>query len=68
VSTLSEIAANHAKNTLALEAEAARLSMACISIAQVVAPPSFTALEQMPAHAIAAINEGLHIQTNSYSL
>ncbi|WP_122545061.1 hypothetical protein [Pseudomonas viridiflava] len=68
MSTLSEIAANHAKHLSALETESARLNAPCTPVLQVFETPSFMAIEQMPPHAIAAINEGIQTQATSYSL
>ncbi|QHF03273.1 MULTISPECIES: hypothetical protein [Pseudomonas syringae group] len=67
MSTLSEIAANHARNTLALEAESARLNALCPTVAQVFEAPSFPVVEQLPVHAIAALNES-QAQATHYSL
>ncbi|WP_157900736.1 hypothetical protein [Pseudomonas floridensis] len=63
MSTLSEIAANHAKNILALEAESARLNGQCAPILQVFETPHVLVLEQLPPHVIAAISENLSAQT-----
>ncbi|MBP0948884.1 hypothetical protein V2K52_02335 [Pseudomonas alliivorans] len=68
MSTLSEIAANHARHLSALEAESARLNAPCTLVLQVFEAPTFLVIEQMPPHTIAAIHEGIQSQTNTCSL
>ncbi|WP_122582407.1 hypothetical protein [Pseudomonas viridiflava] len=68
MSTLSEIAANHAKHLSALETESARLDAPCTPVLQVFETPSFLTIEQMPPHAIAAMNEAIQTQATAYSL
>lgn len=62
MSTLSEIAANHARIALAMEAESARLNALCRPQPELFEAPLFMTPEQMPAHLIAAINESVAAQ------
>jgi hypothetical protein len=68
VSTLSEIAANHARNALAAVAEPVRLSEACPLLTRALDAVPLLPVEQMPAHTIAAINVNLSVLTTGYQI
>lgn len=68
MSTLSEIAANHAKITLALEAEPVRLTGACPLLTRALDAGPLLSVEQMPAHTIAAINGNLSGLATGYPI
>jgi hypothetical protein len=59
VSTLSEIAANHAKAAKTLDAESTLLKALCNPPSQTCDTPANDHLMQVPPHAIATIGEHL---------
>lgn len=67
MSTLSEIAANHAQTVAAREVEGTRLSGPCVPAVQVFDASSLLN-NQLPAHTIAAITGALSASAQSASL